>query len=87
MGRLSLRDAERRGVANGDVERSGRAISDARYVLVAQRVRGMTNRAPIDDGASGYCRGTSKNARTGQLVSKLSAVSWRRQNLVVRRSL
>ena len=37
MGRLSLRDAERRGVANGDVERS--AISDARCEFAAQHVR------------------------------------------------
>ena len=31
--------AERRGVANGDVERSRRAISDARYESVAQHAR------------------------------------------------
>ena len=40
MGRLSLRVAERRGVANGDVEKSRRAISDARHESVAQHVRG-----------------------------------------------
>ena len=39
MGKLSLRVAERRGVANGDVERSRRAISDARHESVAQHVR------------------------------------------------
>ena len=39
MGRQSLRDAERCGVANGDVERSRRAISDARYEFAAQHVR------------------------------------------------
>ena len=39
MGRLSLRVAERRGVAYGDVERSGRAISDARHEFVAQHVQ------------------------------------------------
>ena len=31
MGRLSLRVAECRGVADGDVERSRRAISDTRH--------------------------------------------------------
>ena len=39
MGRLSLRVAECRGVANGDVERSRRAISDARHESVAQHVQ------------------------------------------------
>ena len=39
VGRLSRRDAEHRGVANGDVERSRRAISDARYEFAAQHVR------------------------------------------------
>ena len=39
VGRLSLRDAERRGVANGDVERSRRAISDARCESVVQHER------------------------------------------------
>ena len=38
VGRLSLRDAESRGVANGDVQRSRRAISDARYESVAQQM-------------------------------------------------
>ena len=39
MGRPSLRVAERRGVANGDVERSRRAISDAHHESVAQHVQ------------------------------------------------
>ena len=39
MGRLSLRVAECRGVACGDVERSGRAISDARHESVAENVQ------------------------------------------------
>ena len=39
MGRLSLRVAERCGMAYGDVERSGRAISDARHEFVAQYVQ------------------------------------------------
>ena len=39
VGRVSLRDAERRGVANGVVERSRRAISDARHESVAQHVQ------------------------------------------------
>ena len=39
MGRLSLRVAERSGVANGDVETSRRAITDARYEFVAQYVQ------------------------------------------------
>ena len=40
MGRLSLRVAERRGVANGDGKGSRRAISDARRESIAQHVRG-----------------------------------------------
>ena len=40
MGRPSLRVGECRRVANGDVERSRRAISDARHESVAQHVRG-----------------------------------------------
>ena len=40
MGRLSLRVADRSGVENGDVERSRRAIADARHESVARRVRG-----------------------------------------------
>ena len=51
MGRLSLRVAECRGVANGDVERSRRAISDARLSLLLNTCDGMTNRVLIDDGA------------------------------------
>ena len=39
MGRLSLRVAERRVMAYGDVERSRRAISDARHESVAQYVQ------------------------------------------------
>ena len=39
MGRLSLRVAERRRVAYGDVERSRRAISDARHECLAQHVQ------------------------------------------------
>ena len=39
VGRLSLRVAERRGMACGDVERSGRAISHARHESVAQHVQ------------------------------------------------
>ena len=39
VGRLSLRVAECRGVAYGDVERSRRAISDARHESVAQHVQ------------------------------------------------
>ena len=39
VGRLSLRVAERSGIAYGDVERSGRAISDARHECVAQHVQ------------------------------------------------
>ena len=46
VGRLSPRNAERRGVANGDVERSRRAISDARYESVAQHVRGYDEQSP-----------------------------------------
>ena len=38
-GRLSLRVAERSGVAYDDVERSRRAISDARHECVAQHVQ------------------------------------------------
>ena len=38
-GRLSLRVAEYRGVANGDLEKSRRAISDARHESVAQHVQ------------------------------------------------
>ena len=86
MGRLSRRDAERRGVANGDVERSRRAISDARYEPVAQHVRRRDEQSFQTMEQSGYCRGASKNTRTGQLVSKLSTVCRRRQPLVVRRS-
>ena len=51
MGRLSLRVAERRGVAYGGVERSRRAISDARHESVAQYVRGHDEQSLIDDGA------------------------------------
>ena len=39
MGRFSLRVAEHRGVAYGDVERSRRAVSDARHESVAQHVQ------------------------------------------------
>ena len=35
----------------------------------------------------GYCKETSKNARTEQLVLKLSTACWRRLLLAVRRSL
>ena len=38
-GKISLRVAERRGMAYGDVERSGRALSDARHESVAQHVQ------------------------------------------------
>ena len=40
MERLPLRIAERSELENGDVERSRRAISDARHESVAQNVRG-----------------------------------------------
>ena len=39
MGRLSLRVAECRGVTYGNVERSRRAISDARHESIAQHVQ------------------------------------------------
>ena len=52
MGRLSLRIAVCRGVEYGDIERSRRAISDARdEFFLLSTCDGMSNRVLIDDGA------------------------------------
>ena len=53
--------------------------------LLLNTCDGMTNRVLTDDGAKWILRETSRNARTGQPVSKLSTVCWRRQLLAVRR--
>ena len=63
MGRLPLRDAERRGVANGDVERSRRAISDALYESLLSTCEGVTNRVLLDDGAKWILKGSEQEQR------------------------
>ena len=70
----------------GDVERSGRAISDARHESVARYVQWHDEQSALTMEQDGYCKETSKNARTEQLVSKLSAARWRGLLLAVQRS-
>ena len=79
MGRLSLRVAERRGVACGDVERSRRAISDVRHECVAQYVQ-WTNRVLIDDGTRWTLHGDeqereNRTAGVKALCSMLAATT------------
>ena len=77
MGGLSLRVAERRGVGYCDVERSRRAVSDARHESVAR----AHCRWSIVDTA-----GDEQERENRTAVSKLSTACWRRLLLAVRRS-
>ena len=92
MGRLSLRVAERRGVAYGDVERSRRAISDARISLLLNTCEGMTNRVLIDDGARWILHGEehereNRTAGVKALYSMLASTTSGRAKELVKQGL
>ena len=62
-----------------------RSQMDAMSVLL-NTCSGMTNRVPLTMEQDGYSKERSKNARTEQLVLKLSTACWRRLLLAVQRS-
>ena len=88
MGRLSLRVAERRGVAYGDVERSQ---MHAMSVLLST-CSGMTNRVLIDDGARWILQGgeqerENRTAGVKVLCSMLAATTSGRAEELVKQGL
>ena len=91
--RRDCRVAECRGVANGDVERSGRAISDARHEsLLLNTCDSMTSRVLIDDGARWILQGDeqereNRTAGVKALFSMLATTTSGRAKELVKQGL